>query len=175
MNPENTFIRHCDSIESQYGIIIPKIMQSYFARFHDESTNIYYQALKNADDFKIFYTMEFIEFVIAQYASLQTESETLQNMLNEGNYEYSLLEKQFVSDQIDLSFLNQCLKKFEANPFYIGIFTFEICGGEEFLIINGDKTGYVAGRSHHDIEEIKIDDIIITYQKIAFIKKLLFE
>lgn len=173
MNLNNTFITHCDHIEAQYGIIIPQIMQSYFARFSDVSTNIYYQALKNADDFKIFYTREFVEFVIAQ--SIKSDFKILQNILNEGNYEYSLLRKQFVSDSIDFSFLNECLNEFKLIPFYIGIFTLKTCGGEEFLIINGDKIGYVAGRSQDDVDRIEVDDTIITYQKIDFTKKLLFE
>ncbi|MBP2615855.1 hypothetical protein [Chryseobacterium jejuense] len=175
MNQNKTFISHCDHIQAQYGITIPQIIQNYFVRFSDESTNIYYQALKNADDFKIFYTKEFVEFVITQSISVKTDSKILQNMLNEGNYEYSPLEKQFVSNHIDFSFLNECLNKFKTIPFYIGIFTFKTCGGEEFLIINGDKTGYVAGRSQDHVERIEVDDTIITYQKIDFIKKLLFE
>ncbi|BAP30520.1 uncharacterized protein CHSO_1483 [Chryseobacterium sp. StRB126] len=175
MNQENTFIRHCNLIELQYGIVIPQTIQSYFAKFSDESTNIYYQALKNANDFKIFYTKEFVEFTIVQYTAIHNDFEILQSILNEGNYEYSLLEKQFISDSIDISFLNQCCNKFETIPFYIGIYTFESCGGEEFLIINGDKKGYIVARSHDDTEKIKVGNTLIKYQKIDFIKKLLLE
>ncbi|WP_374464499.1 hypothetical protein [Chryseobacterium sp.] len=175
MKKKNSFIEHCSTIQSKHGIIIPENIRNYFATFPEQSENFYYQALKNADDYKIFYTKEFVEFVVTKYMDTNTNFEFLQNILDEGNYEYSLLEKKFISESIDFSFLNECLQEFKTTAFYIGIYTFETCGGEEFLIINGDKKGYIAGRSYYGFEKNVINNLTIKYQKIDFIKKLQFK
>ncbi|SMO90941.1 hypothetical protein SAMN06265171_111132 [Chryseobacterium rhizoplanae] len=175
MKKENSFIKHCNIIQSKYGIIIPENIQTYFAKFSEDSDNFYYQTLKKADDYKIFYTKEFVKFIISKYPDAAIDFEFLQNIIDEGNYEYSLLEKRFVSENIDFSFLNECLQEYHSIPFYIGIYTFETCGGEEFLIINDNKAGYIAGRSHYDFKKIEINTNSIKYQKIDFIKKLQFK
>lgn len=176
MNSENKFINHCQKIEAEYGIEIPESIRTYFSKFPEDSSNFYFQTLKTANDYKIFYTKGFVEFVVNKYASLflNPDFDNLQNILDEGNYEYSLLKKEFCFEGIDLSFLNKCIEEYNDISFYIGIHIFQTCGGEELLIINGDKIGNIAGRSHHDYNFVNYQNSIIKYQKIDFIKKLNF-
>lgn len=176
MPTENKFIKHCHKIETESGIKIPENIKTYFSKFPENSDNFYFQSLKVANDYKIFYTREFVQFIINKYADCSPDPDFihLQNILDEGNYEYSLLKKEFFFEGLDFSFLNNCLQEYNEVPFHIGVYIFETCGGEEFLIINGEKIGYIAGRNHLDFEVINHQNITIKYQKIDFIKKLKF-
>lgn len=148
---ENFFIRQCESIKSNFGITIPELIKVRCANLAEDSQEPIYLAIKNFKGYKIFYKDDYIKKVFKSYFRIypSENSEKLQAMLDEAQNKFSLLEKKFVSETENLSFLNRCfndLKKDIDTCFFITI-PFE--NKREFLIVNGHlvgRTGYKINR-----------------------------
>ncbi len=149
---ENLFLKHCEHLKSEYGIEIPESVKVRCANLKDDSQDQIYLAIKNFKEYKIFYTQEFIKYVVKTYFKIYPDenSDRLQIMVDEAQNKFSLLENRFISETENLSFLNTCFKDFNKDVEKCFTVTIPV-GDEEYLFINGfliGKTGFKSKRKN---------------------------
>lgn len=146
---ENSFIKHCEELKSTYGITIPESIKVKCANEKEDSQDPIYHAIKNFKGYKVLYTYSFIEYAVESYFKTYPDenSERLQNIVNEAQNKFSLLERKFNSVEENFDFLNKCFEDLNKNIddcFFIAI-PFE--NGEKYLITNGRLIGALGGKT----------------------------
>lgn len=114
---ENEFLNHCENLRSQYGIEIPESVKVRCANLKDDSQDPVYSAIKNFKEYKIFYTQEFIKYVVKTYFKIYPDenSDRLQAMIDSAQSKFSILEEKFISETENFAFLNRCFKDLDKN------------------------------------------------------------
>ncbi|WP_336690372.1 MULTISPECIES: hypothetical protein [unclassified Chryseobacterium] len=135
---ENEFLKHVEHLKIKYGVEIPESIKVRCANLKDDSQDPIYLAIRNFKEYKTFYHPEFIKYITDKYFNEFHESENsnaLQSLLDKAQNTFSLLEKKFISEKIDLSFINKCFN--ELNDKLECVFTSIPIKDDEYMIIDG--------------------------------------
>lgn len=169
------FLKRCEYLREEYGLIIPDVYKDFFTRYSIAETNFYYRVFweeMNHYNYEIiFYTENFVRYVIKRYYETfgnHADSEFLQEILEEGECEFVRKENKFRAEHIDLSFLDLCYEERGRNQddLMIVLDIYADCGGAEYLILSSDKKGYSGGCYHGMSEEIEYNGKTIKYRTL---------
>lgn len=135
---ENSFLKQCEEIKTNYGLEIPESIKVKCLHQNENSSLTIFQAIKNFNGYKVFFNPDFIEYMTEQYYQKfpnEENSNILQSLVDKAQTNFSLLEKKFISEKVDFSFINECLTNFGS---YLKCLFIAIPLKEDgFIIING--------------------------------------
>ncbi len=170
---ENHFLKHCEYLESEYGIVIPESIKVKYAHIKSDSEDPIYLAIRNLKRYKLFYTPEFIKSVAKTYFKIYPDenSERLQEMINSAQNKFSLLESKFISGTENFNFLNRCLKdlNYEINKCFSVAIPID---DENYLIINGILSGTMITKVIREKKYIKNKTQKLRFENFEIIKNL---
>jgi hypothetical protein len=164
---ENEFLKHCENLRSQYGIEIPESVKVRCANLKDDSQDPVYSAIKNFKEYKIFYTQEFIEYIVKTYFNMYPDenSDRLQAMIDSAQNKFSILEEKFISETENFAFLNRYFKDLDKNLEKCFFITIPFQNKETHLFINSNligRTGFKSNRNNryfkNKSQKIKFED-----------------
>jgi hypothetical protein len=150
---ENLFLKHCEHLKSEYGIEIPESVKVRCANLKDDSQDPVYSAIKNFKEYKIFYTQEFVKYVVKTYFKIYPDenSDRLQAMIDSAQNKFSILEEKFISETENFAFLNRCFKDLDKNLEKCFFITIPFQNKETHLFINSNligRTGFKSNRNN---------------------------
>ncbi|NPA08053.1 MAG: hypothetical protein GXO46_03600 [Chlorobi bacterium] len=164
---ENEFLNHCENLKPQYGIEIPESVKVRYANLNDDSQDPVYSAIKNFKEYKIFYTQEFVKYVVETYFNMYPDenSDRLQAMIDSAQNKFSILEEKFISETENFAFLNRCFKDLDKNLEKCFFITIPFENKETHLFINSNligRTGFRSNRNNryfkNKSQKIKFED-----------------
>lgn len=169
---DHPFIKRCEYLKEEYGLIVPDIYKIFFTKYRVAESNFYYRVFWEEQDNSydvIFYTEEFVRYVIRRFHETcgdQADYKLLQEILEEGECEFVRKENKFRAEHIDLSFLDSCYEERGRNQddLMIVLDVYSDCGGGECLVLTSDKKGYSGGYYHGMKEKIVYNEVTISYR-----------
>ncbi|MBB6369256.1 hypothetical protein [Chryseobacterium shigense] len=167
------FIKRCEYLKEEYGLIVPDVYKEFFTKYKVPETNFYYRVFwEERHDYLyeiIFYTKDFVNYIVKRFYETfgeEADYEWLQKIMEEGECEFMIKENKFEAKHIDLSFLDQCYEERGRNQeeLMIVMDVYSDCGGAEYLILTSDKKGYSGGCYHGMSEKIVFNGAEIQYK-----------
>lgn len=137
-------------IKAEFGVKMPSEIE-YFYTYFDVNDDVLQSLLySNFKDIILFYNKEFVDYVIDcwinKYGFDENTNQNIEDAFSTGRYEFNVKNNCFNKDIEEIDILQSCLDELHSDTdlcFSIGTYITGDCGGNVYLILNGDSIGFI--------------------------------